>query len=215
MSNTHGEVDLLSNEMNDWRVARNWGMPDGARNQFIQLLNLRKIQLPEWEIRVLSREKWKETEQMVEYGGMPSWINNLTNEFMNWFNSQNEGKKIGWASFDSVVKLECELTERDGAGKPMSKEKKKVTMTMSAFQARVVDVLETHPTGMLWSELKKVLAINEAATDVIWKTKASRQLEELYVYKPAFASDGKPMKNNPKVHYQTRGLLICHAHMKA
>jgi hypothetical protein len=109
IQNTHGEVNLLSEQMLDWGLASKWGMRDGATEQFEKLVKSRKIDVKDWHIKVLSREKWKETDQMVDFGGMPSWISSLTNEFTSWYDSRNEDKKITWSSFDSVVELKCYL----------------------------------------------------------------------------------------------------------
>lgn len=109
IQNTHGEVNLLSEQMQDWGLASKWGMPHGATEQFEQLVKSRGIVVKDWQINVLSREKWKETELMVEIGGMPSGIKRLTDEFTNWYDSRNEDKRITWSSFDSVMELKCYL----------------------------------------------------------------------------------------------------------
>lgn len=66
----------------------------------------------------------------------------------------------------------------------MDKDKVAVTLTMSIFQARVVDILEQYPKGILWKELKDILGINEDKKDALWISKTKRHLEMLYVCEP-------------------------------
>lgn len=51
---------------------------------------------------------------------------------------------------------------------------------MSIFQARVVDVLEKHPQGINWGDLKEILGIIEDERDALWMSKIKRHIEMLY-----------------------------------